>query len=142
MVPYKGASQSQLDVVAGNIDFATPTVTSAAAQLQGDTVTALAHTGSERLPDYPNAPTFKELGYDLVATNWFGLAGPAGLPEEIVQKVNRAINAGMATPENQQRIRQDGMILSPMDADTYKAFVQHEALRWKPVILKAGIKME
>ena len=142
VVPYKGAAQSQLDVVAGNIDFATPTVTSAAAQLQGGTVIALAQTGSARLPDYPNVPTFKELGYKLEATNWFGLAGPAGVPDDIVQKVNRAINAGMALPENQDRILKQGMIVAPMDADTYKAFVAHEALRWKPVILQAGLKME
>jgi tripartite-type tricarboxylate transporter receptor subunit TctC len=142
VVPYKGAAQSQLDVVAGNIDFATPTVTSASAQLQGGTVVALAQTGSSRLPDYPNVPTFKDLGYQLEATNWFGLAGPAGLPADIVQKVNRAINAGMALPENQERILKDGMIVSPMDAATFEAFVSHEALRWKPVILKAGLKME
>jgi tripartite-type tricarboxylate transporter receptor subunit TctC len=142
VVPYKGAAQSQLDVVAGNIDFATPTVTSAAAQLQSGTVIGLAQTGSERLPNYPNIPTFKELGYDLVATNWFGLAGPAGLPNDIVQKVNRAINAGMTKPESEQRILQEGMIVSPLDAAAYKAFVEHEAERWKPVVLKAGIKME
>jgi tripartite-type tricarboxylate transporter receptor subunit TctC len=142
VVPYKGAAQSQLDVVAGNIDFATPTMTSAAAQLQGGTVIALAQTGSARLPDYPNVPTFKELGYKLDATNWFGLAGPAGLPDDVVQKVNRAINAGMALPENQDRILKEGMLVSPMDAETFNAFVEHEALRWKPVILKAGLKME
>jgi tripartite-type tricarboxylate transporter receptor subunit TctC len=142
VVPYKGAAQSQLDVVAGNIDFATPTVTSAAAQLQGGTVIALAQTGSARLPDYPDVPTFKELGYKLDATNWFGLAGPAGLPDDIVQKVNSAINAGMALPANQDRILKEGMIVAPMDVDTFKAFVTHEALRWKPVILKAGLKME
>jgi tripartite-type tricarboxylate transporter receptor subunit TctC len=142
VVPYKGAAQSQLDVVAGTIDFATPTVTSASPQIQGGTVTALAHTGGERLPDYPNVPTFKELGYKLEATNWFGLAGPAGLPADIVRKVNGVINAGMALPENQSRIRQDGMIIAPMDADTFSAFVAHEALRWKPVILRAGLKME
>jgi tripartite-type tricarboxylate transporter receptor subunit TctC len=142
VVPYKGAAQSQIDVVAGNIDFATPTVTSAASQLQGGTVTAVAHTGGERLPDYPNVPTFKDLGYDLVATNWFGLAGPAGLPGAIAKKVNSVINEGMATPENQERIRQLGMIISPMDVDAFNAFVQHEAVRWKPVILKAGLKME
>jgi tripartite-type tricarboxylate transporter receptor subunit TctC len=142
VIPYKGAAQSQLDLVAGNIDFATPTVTSASPQLQGGTVTALAQTGKERLPDYPNMPTFKELGYDLVATNWFGLAGPPGLPDDIVQKVNSVINAGMAQPDNRARILQTGMIIDPMDAPTYKAFVAHEAERWKPVILKAGIKME
>jgi tripartite-type tricarboxylate transporter receptor subunit TctC len=142
VVPYKGASQSQLDVVAGNIDFATPTVTSAAPQLNGGTVTPLAQTGAERLADYPNVPTFKELGYDVVTINWFGLAGPAGLPADIAQKVNRAINAGMATPENQARIRQQGMIIAPMDVKAFDTFVNDEALRLKPVILKAGIKVE
>jgi len=142
VVPYKGAAQSQLDVVAGNIDFATPTVTSASPQLQGGTVTALAQTGSARLPDYPNVPTFKDLGYKLEATNWFGLAGPAGLPKEIVQKVNAAINAGMTLPDSQKRINQQGMIVAPKDVEAYQAFVADEATRWKPVILKAGLKME
>jgi tripartite-type tricarboxylate transporter receptor subunit TctC len=142
VIPYKGASQSQVDVVAGNIDFATPTVTSAAPQLNGGTVTPLAQTGSERLADYPNVPTFKELGYDVVTVNWFGLAAPAGLPDDIAQKVNRAINAGMATPENQARIRQQGMIIAPMDVKAFDAFVRNEAARLKPVILNAGIKVE
>jgi tripartite-type tricarboxylate transporter receptor subunit TctC len=142
VIPYKGASQSQIDVVAGNIDFATPTVTSATPQLNGGTVTPLAQTGGERLADYPNVPTFKELGYDLVTINWFGLAGPAGLPADIAQKVNRAINAGMAMPENQARIRQQGMIVAPMDVKAFDAFVKSEASRLRPVILKAGIKVE
>src|SRR3981189_1514922 len=80
IIPYKGASQSIIDVVANHIDFATSTVTSASAQLRGGTVTGLAVSAEQRLPDSPAVPTFKELGYDLVATNWFGLAGPAGLP--------------------------------------------------------------
>jgi tripartite-type tricarboxylate transporter receptor subunit TctC len=142
VIPYKGASQSQLDVVAGNIDFATPTVTSATPQLNGGTVTPLAQTGNERLADYPNVPTFKELGYNVVMINWFGLAGPAGLPADIAQKVNRAINAGMAMPENQARIRQQGMMVAPMDVKAFDTFVNNEALRLKPVILKAGIKVE
>jgi tripartite-type tricarboxylate transporter receptor subunit TctC len=117
-------------------------MTSAAPQLNGGTVTPLAQTGAERLADYPNVPTFKELGYDVVTINWFGLAGPAGLPADIAQKVNRAINAGMATPENQARIRQQGMIIAPMDVKAFDTFVNDEALRLKPVILKAGIKVE
>jgi tripartite-type tricarboxylate transporter receptor subunit TctC len=141
VVPYKGAAQSQLDLVSGVIDFATPTVTSAAGQIQGGAVTPRAHTGAERLQDYPNVPTFKELGYDLVATNWFGLAGPAGVPKDIVEKVNRAINAGMTTPENKDHMRRLGMIAQPMEPAAYTKFVEDGAARWKPVILKAGIKM-
>ena len=115
IIPYKGAAQSIIDVVANHIDFATPTVTSASGQLRGGTVTGLAVSAEQRLPDYPDVPTFRELGYDVVATNWFALAGPAGLPADIVRKVNREINIVMAKPESQQRMREDGMLVTGMD---------------------------
>ncbi len=139
IVPYKGASQSMIDVVANHIDFATPTVTSAAGQLRGGTVTGLAVAANQRLPDYPDLPTFRELGYDLVATNWFALAGPAGLPADIVGKVNREINVAMAKPESQQRMRADGMLVRGMDAAAFRQFIADEGVRWKPVIERAGL---
>src|SRR5882757_3399844 len=139
IIPYKGASQSIIDVVANHIDFATPTVTSASAQLRGGAVTGLAVTAEQRLPDYADVPTFKELGYDLVATNWFGLAGPAGLPADIVRKVNQEINIAMAKPESQQRMREDGMLVHGMDAAAFRKFIDDEGVRWKPVIERAGL---
>src|SRR5215468_1559717 len=139
IVPYKGASQSIIDVVANHIDFATPTVTSASGQLRGGTVTGLAVSAERRLPDYPDVPTFRELGYDVVATNWFGLAGPAGLPAEIVRKVNAEINVAMAKPESQQRMREDGMLIHGMDAPAFHRFIEDEGARWRPVIEQAGL---
>jgi tripartite-type tricarboxylate transporter receptor subunit TctC len=139
IVPYKGAAQSILDVVANHIDFATPTVTSAAGQLRGGTVTGLAVSARERLPDYPDVPTFSELGYDIVATNWFALAGPAGLPANIVRAVNREINIAMAKPESQQRMREDAMLVQSMDAASFRQFIEAEGVRWKPVIERAGL---
>jgi tripartite-type tricarboxylate transporter receptor subunit TctC len=138
IVPYKGASQSIVDVVANHIDFATPTVTSASGQLRGGTVTGLAVSADERLRDYPDVPTFRELGYDIV-TNWFALAGPAGLPADIVAKVNREINVAMSKPDSQQRMREDGMLVSPMEAAALRKFVEEEGVRWKPVIERAGL---
>lgn len=114
-------------------------MTSASGQLRGGTVTGLAVSAGQRLPDYPDVPTFRELGYDIVATNWFALAGPAGLPADIVGKVNREINAAMAKPESQQRMREDGMLVSPMDAAALRKFVEDEGVRWKPVIERAGL---
>jgi len=139
IIPYKGASQSIVDVVANHIDFATPTVTSASGQLRGGTVTGFAVSSEQRLPDYPDVPTFKELGYDLVATNWFALAGPAGLPADIVRKVNHEINLAMAKPESQQRMREDGMLVRGMDAPAFRKFIEDEGARWKPVIEQAGL---
>ncbi len=57
---------------------------------------AIAHTGaSTRLPDFPDIPTFKELGYDMVATLWFAISGPPNLPRQITEKMNAEINRGM-----------------------------------------------
>jgi tripartite-type tricarboxylate transporter receptor subunit TctC len=139
IVPYKGASQSIVDVVANHIDFATPTVTSAAGQLRGGSVTGLAVSADQRLADYPDVPTFRELGYDVVATNWFALAGPARLPPEIVRKVNREINAAMAKPESQQRMREDGMLVRDMDAPAFHRFIEDEGALWRPVIAQSGL---
>ena len=139
IIPYKGAAQSIVDVVANHIDFATPTVTSAAGQLRGGTVIGLAISSEQRLLDYPDVPTFKELGYDVVATNWFALAGPAGLPADIVRKVNREINIAMAKLESQQRMREDGMLIRGMDAPAFHKFIEDEGARWRPVIEQAGL---
>ena len=139
IIPYKGAAQSIVDVVANHIDFATPTVTSASGQLRGGTVTGLAVSSEQRLPDYSEVPTFRELGYDVVATNWFALAGPAGLPSDIVRKVNREINVVMAKPASQQRMREDGMLVHGMDAAQLRRFIEDEGVRWKPVMERAGL---
>jgi len=139
IVPYKGAAQSLIDVVANHIDFATPTVTSAAGQIRGGTVIPLAVSTDERMPDYPDVPTFKELGYDLVATNWFGLVAPARLPNDIAVKVNREINLATSKPESQDRMRADGMLISGMDVPAFRKFIADEHVRWKPVIEKVGM---
>ena len=139
MIPYKGAAQSLMDVVANHIDFATPTVTSAAGQIRGGTVIPLAVSTNQRMPDYPDVPTFKELGYDVVATNWFGLVGPAHLPNDITVKVNREVNVATSKPDSQKRMREDGMLIESMDTAAFRKFIDDEHVRWKPVIEKAGM---
>src|SRR6266851_1125806 len=73
----KGASQAMMDLVAGTVPLATMTWTSALAQIRAGTVIPLAITSRTRLNEFPDLPTFKELGYDdLTAVSWFGLSGP------------------------------------------------------------------
>lgn len=138
-VPYKGASQGLMDLVGGHIDFAAQTVSSSAGQIRGGGLFALAHTASERLPEYPEVPTFKEAGYDIVTTNWFALSGPARLPRDIAEKVNRAVVEAMKRPDVQQKLRSDGLVSSPLGLDAFTAFVAAESARWKPVVERAGL---
>jgi tripartite-type tricarboxylate transporter receptor subunit TctC len=138
-VPYKGASQGLTDLAGNHIAFSAQTVSSTAALVRGGTLVALAHTGKERFPDFADVPTFKELGYDIVANIWFSISGPAGLPNDIVQKINGEMMRAMSKPEMQQRLRQDGLVADPMTVEQLRALIQSEQQRWKPALERAGL---
>lgn len=138
-VPYKGAAQGLTDLVGGHIDFSAQTLSSASALIRGGALLALAEGGNQRVPDYPNVPTMKEAGVDLVSVNWFSLSGPAKLPTDIRDKVNRVINEGMAKPESQERLRQQGLVSEAMTPEAFNKFIEAETVRWKPAIEAAGL---
>jgi tripartite-type tricarboxylate transporter receptor subunit TctC len=92
------------------------------------------------MPDQPELPTFKELGYpELVGTTWFALSGPAKFPEDVAEKLNREVAVAVALPEVQARLRRDGFIAQPMSRAEFTRFVGDEAARWKPLVEKAGL---
>jgi len=139
-VPYKGASQGLTDLVGGHIAFSSQTVSSTAGQLHAGTLIGVAQTGKDRMPDFPTVPTFNELGYpDLIGTTWFSLSGPAGLPADIVAKVNREVVRAMTRPEAQQRLREGGLVADAMTVEEFNKLIAAETARWKPVIEKAGL---
>lgn len=139
-VPYKGASQGLMDLVGGHIVFSSQTVSSTAAQMRGGNLRGLAITANERMADYPDLPTFKELGYShMVSTIWFALSAPAGLPHDIVQKVNGEVANAVRKQDVAQRLRQDGMITQAMSVAEFAQFIDAETVRWKPVVEKAGL---
>jgi tripartite-type tricarboxylate transporter receptor subunit TctC len=138
-VPYKGASQGIMDLVAGHIFFSAQTVSSTAAQVRGGALNAIVHTHASRLPDFQDVPTFKEMGIDLVATTWFAISGPARLPDDIVQKMNREIIRAVSKPEVQQRLRHDGLVVETMSVEQLNQYIDVETARWKPVLEQAGL---
>ncbi len=140
-VPYRGAAPGITDVMAGHLTFGSMTWTTASGQIQAGAVIPLAVSSNERLPDYPNVPTLKELGYpELVCTTWFALSGPPGLPAEIVQRLNREVVKAMQSEPVQKRLKQDQILTEPMDAAQFTKFVSDEIARWKPISQHAGFK--
>ena len=137
-VPYKGASQGIMDLVAGHIFFSAQTVSSTAAQVRGGALNAIVHSHAARLPDFPDVPTFKEMGIDLVATTWFTISGPAKLPNDIVEKMNREVIRAVSKPEVQQRLRQDGLVSETMTVEQVKQHIEAETARWRPVLEQLG----
>ena len=100
----------------------------------------VAVTTEARRPEVPGVPTFKELGYDLVASTWFTLTGPKGLPKEIAQRLNEEVSRILSRPEIQQRLAQDAFEPKPLTPDQLSAFMASELARWTPVAQAAATK--
>ncbi len=132
-IPYKGAGPALTDLLAGHIKIGTITFSSTAEQIRAGKVLALAVTTEKRIPNFPDIPTFRELGLDLVAATWFALSGPAKLPSEIVQQVSRETLKAMQLPEVQKRLALDAIESRLMSPEEVTAFMTAETARWGPI---------
>ena len=139
-IPYKGAAIGITDLIAGHINFGLPVLGSVASHLRSGALVPLAHSAGARVPEYPDVPTLKEVGYpDLTTTTWFSLSGPANLPRPLAERLNREVVAMVKKPNIQERIQRDGMITEPMSIAEFDKFIAAETARWKPVIEAAGL---
>jgi len=138
-VPYKGASIAVVDIVAGHIHAISTTLTTASAQIRAGRIRALAISSAKRLPDYPGVPTFSELGYrNLVATVWFSLSGPPGMPSEIVNRLNSEVRRILQLPDVRERLRGDGIEPNQLDTKAFNDYMAAEVKRWAPVVRASG----
>ncbi len=139
-IPYKGAAIGITDLIAGHINFGLPVLGSVASHLRSGALVPLAHSAGTRVPEYPDIPTLKEVGYpDLTTTTWFSLSGPANMPRALAERINREVAAMVKKPDIQERIQRDGMISEAMSIDEFNKFIAAETARWKPVIEAAGL---
>ena len=142
-VPYKGAAGAVVDLVAGHLPAISSTLTTAGAQIRGNKVRALAISANARLPDYPDVPTFRELGFaELVAVTWFSLSGPAGVPAEIVTRLNSEVRRALQAPESREKLRPEGIEPGTLTPKEFTDFVAAEYKRWAPVVKASGAKAE
>jgi tripartite-type tricarboxylate transporter receptor subunit TctC len=133
-VPYKGAALAMSDLMGGHIPAVSSTLTTAATQIKAGKARALALSSARRLPDFPDVPTFGESGYpELVATVWFSLSGPAGLPPAIVSKLNAEVRDALKLPDVRRRLESDGVEPNELDAAAFTDFVRAEIERWTPL---------
>jgi tripartite-type tricarboxylate transporter receptor subunit TctC len=142
-VPYKGASAAVVDLIAGHIHAISTTLTTASAQIRAGRARALAISSGSRLPDYAGVPTFRELGYpDVVATVWFSLSGPAGMPADVVNRLNAEVRRILQLPDVRERLRPDGIEPNPLDAKAFTEFLAAEVKRWAPVVRASGARAD
>jgi tripartite-type tricarboxylate transporter receptor subunit TctC len=138
-VPYKGASLAVADLIAGHVPVTSTTLTTAATQIRAGKAHALAVSSERRVPDFPDVPTFSEQGFpELTASIWFSLSGPAGMPPEIVNRLNAEVRRILRAPDVRERLRLEGIEPGDLDPQQFSAFVAAELKRWAPVVRASG----
>ena len=138
-IPHKGASTATMDLIAGTVNLGTMTWTSALGQIRAGKLIPIAVTSNARLAEFPDIPTFKELGFpDLVATTWFGVSGPAGVPVDIVRKLNAAVIKVLDLGEVRKRLERDAIETRAMTPEEFTAFMASEIDKWAPLARQVG----
>jgi len=142
-IAYKGASAAMTDVIANHIPASSNTFATAAAHIRAGTVRALAVSSPQRLPNFPDVPTFAEAGYpDLVAITWFGLSGPPKMPEDIVQRLNKEVVRILALPQIRERLEKDSIATEPLSPAEFTQYIAKEIERWGPIAKASGATPE
>ncbi|MBC7778600.1 MAG: tripartite tricarboxylate transporter substrate binding protein [Proteobacteria bacterium] len=142
-VGFKGASDAQRSLMGQEITMLVNTLGAHIAALEPKgPLRALAVTSAQRSPSAPSVPTLRELGMpNVVATNWFMLAGPAGIAPDIVKRLADVTYASMREPAIRQAHDQIGLeSLGEMTPAQMTEFVAREAERWAPVVKASGAK--
>jgi tripartite-type tricarboxylate transporter receptor subunit TctC len=143
-VPYRGDGPAVQDLVAGQIDMMIEPSSNFVAQVQADTVKALAVTSRTRHPGMPNVPTVDEAGLPgFYVSIWFGLWAPKDTPKDVITKLNAATVAALADPDMQAKLGKLGQQVSSRNQQTPEALgvlQRAEADKWWPIIKAANIK--
>ena len=142
-VPYRGSGPAVIDVGAGRVDIMFDGVPSLLPLLQAGKLRALAAASAARNPIVPEAPTFDELGIKgMEISLWYGLLGPAGLPQPIVQRLNAALGTILKMPDIRDSFAKQGVVAAGGTPEDFATFMRDESSRWGEVVRRNNIKIE
>jgi tripartite-type tricarboxylate transporter receptor subunit TctC len=141
-VPYQGGAPMLTDLLSGRIQAGIDALPNSLPHIKSGGVRGLAVLSAKRTPALPDVPTMGETIAGFEVTPWTALGVPSGTPSEIVERLNREINAGLADPAHPARQAQVGggpLGYSPAEL---RALIARDAAKWARVVERAGIKPE
>jgi tripartite-type tricarboxylate transporter receptor subunit TctC len=142
-VAYKSSSQALVDLLAGNLQLAFPTTFVAMPQIKAGKVRAVGVTSLRRSRSLPDTPTIAEAGvrgYEVVG--FYGVLAPAGVPKDIVARLNGEITKALRAPDMQERLLRDGAEPVASTSEEFRAYIEADVAKWAKVIQQAGIRFE
>jgi len=140
-IPYKGGAPMTTDLIAGTIPLGIDVITAYVPMMKSGQLKGLAVTSRSRSPLAPDVPTVVELGLpQLVAENYFGVSGPAGLPKDVTDKLATALAAIVADPAVVKRFEELGITPLKMSSAQFGDYVAKQITDWAPAIKAADLK--
>jgi len=142
-VPYRSIGQAFTDAMGGQIQIVFPGLAAALPHVRSGAFKPLAVTGDKRHPLLPNVPTFKESGYEgFNGLTWYGIVGPAKLPESITKKLNEEINKVLASPDLRDTFAAEALNVMPMTPPQFGKYIADEIAHWTTVARASKIEAE
>jgi tripartite-type tricarboxylate transporter receptor subunit TctC len=142
-IPYRGAGPALNDVVGGQVPIIFDNVPSALPHIKAGSLVPLIVAAPQRLAQMPNVPTFKEMSLEPVnRMAYYGVLGPAGLPKEVVDKVNAAVRTAMQDPAVKKRIEDTGSILIGNTPEQFAQQIAAEFDVYKKVVAQQNLKLD
>ena len=142
-VPYKGSGPAMIDLLGGHLSLGFDAVMTTLPYAQAGKLSMLAVSSLQRSAVAPQVPTMAESGYPgYEAILWFGLFAPAGTPPDIIKKINEETARSVATPKMRELLARQGLEIVASSPAEFTARVDREIIKWRKVILEAGIKLE
>ena len=133
-VPYRGGAPALTDLMGGQVQVYFGPITASIEHIKAGRLRALAVTTATRSEVLPDIPTVGEFVPDYEASTWYGVGAPKGTPAEIVDKLNREFNAGLADPKIKQRLADLGGVPMPMTPSHFGKFIGDETEKWAKVV--------
>ncbi len=139
-VPYRGTAAAMQAIGGGEIAALSTVAADIQSLVQADRARLLAVAGEKRSAAFPNVPTFREQGYDLVANPWYALFAPAGTPPAVVQRLSKAAMDSVNDPAINKRLVELGLEPTGYPPERLASIMKADYERWGPIIKESGFK--
>ncbi len=141
-IPYRSSAGATTELVGGMVDVSFVGIPNVVGLVKTGQLRAIAITSSERNAQLPEVPTMQESGLSKFdATVWLALVGPAGMPKDLVNKLNLEVNKILLQAEVQKNLIQAGLISTPSSPETMTIYLAEEYKRWGKVINSLDVKL-
>jgi tripartite-type tricarboxylate transporter receptor subunit TctC len=142
-IPYRGVAPANVDLMSGQTQALFPSLAGALPHIRTGRMRPLAVTGKNRHELLKDVPTFEEVGLSgFDGEQWYGIMGPAGLPEPLIRQINEALNKILTQQDFKEKLSAEAVALRPMTPSNFQSFIKTDIERWTKVAKDRKIELD